>query len=108
MTGRAPTNDDQDDLLSIAQLMKILDEPESAAEAAVPDTRAPVPDAPPPRITRMPQGIEVSERRLGRAIGHWVLQVRCECGRRWFEVEAVQTADCPRCGALVIVDVEPR
>jgi hypothetical protein len=108
MTGRAPTNDDQDDLLSIAQLMKILDEPERAAEAAVPDTRAPVPDAPPPRITRMPQGIEVSERRLGRAIGHWVLQVRCECGRRWFEVEAVQTADCPRCGALVIVDVEPR
>ncbi len=101
MTGRAPTNDDQDDLLSIAQLMKILDEPERAAEAAVPD-------APPPRITRMPQGIEVSERRLGRAIGHWVLQVRCECGRRWFEVEAVQTADCPRCGALVIVDVEPR
>lgn len=108
MTGRAPTNDEPDDLLSIAQLMKILDEPEPAADAAVADAPAEAGDAPPPRITRMPQGIEVSERRLGRAVGHWVLQVRCECGRRWFEVEPVPTADCPRCGALVIVDVEPR
>lgn len=108
MTVGAPTNDEHDDLLSVAQLMKILDEPEPAAGATAPDLPGATAEPPPPRITRMPQGIEVSERRLGHAIGHWVLQVRCECGRRWFEVEPVQTADCPRCGALVIVDVEPR
>ena len=103
MAGSTPADDEPEDLISISQLVKILaDEPEPGDDDATLGT------APLPKITRMPEGIEVTERRLGHAVGHWVLQVRCECGRRWFEVDPVQTADCPRCGALVLIDVEPR
>jgi hypothetical protein len=52
-----------------------------------------------PTVTRMPEGYEVVEQRVRRAVGKWVLQVRCECGRRWFEVEAIDAAHCPRCGS---------
>jgi len=104
MTAKTPAADGPEDLISLSQLMKALeDEPEQPV-----DDDATLGTAPLPKITRMPEGIEVTERRLGRAVGHWVLQVRCECGRRWFEVEPVQTADCPRCGALVLVDIEPK
>jgi len=58
-----------------------------------------------PVITRMPDGYEVVEHRVGRAIGQWVLQLRCECGRRWFELEEVDTTSCPRCGLLVYVAI---
>ena len=103
MAGRDP-KEEPEDLISVTQLMGLLDdEPEPVEEGD--ETLGTVPL---PKITRMPAGIEVEERRLGRAIGRWVLQVRCECGRRWFEVDPVQTADCPRCGALVLVDIEPR
>jgi hypothetical protein len=102
MTG-STKGDEPEDLISTAQLMKLLDdepEPAHAGEHAL-DT------VPLPKITRMPEGIEVTERRLGHAVGRWVLQVRCDCGRRWFEAEAIQAADCPRCGAVVLVDIEP-
>jgi hypothetical protein len=58
-----------------------------------------------PVITRMPDGYEVVEHRVGRAIGQWVLQLRCECGRRWFELEEVDATTCPRCGLLVYVAI---
>ena len=58
-----------------------------------------------PAITRMPEGYEVVEHSGGRAVGQWVLQLRCQCGRRWFELEAVDATTCPRCGLLVYVDV---
>ena len=95
--------DEAEDLISVSQLMKVLaDEPEPVDEDTTLGT------APLPKITRMPEGIEVQERRLGHAVGQWVLQVRCDCGRRWFEVQTVRTAECPRCGSTVLVDVEPR
>jgi hypothetical protein len=50
-------------------------------------------------------GYEVVEHRVGRAIGQWILQLRCECGRRWFELEEVDTTTCPRCGLLVYVAI---
>lgn len=59
-----------------------------------------------PSVTRMPEGYEVLEQRAGRAVGQWVLSVRCQCGRRWFEVEAIDATHCPRCGSLVYVDVQ--
>jgi hypothetical protein len=59
-----------------------------------------------PRVRRMPDGIEVVEQRIGVAAGQWVLRVRCQCGRSWFEVEAVHWGICPRCGLLVRVNVE--
>ena len=58
-----------------------------------------------PQITSNLDGIEVIEHSAGRAIGQWILQVRCECGRRWFEVEAIDSTMCPRCKRLVYVDL---
>lgn len=59
-----------------------------------------------PKITRLPEGIEVIEQKVGRAVGTWVLQVRCQCGRRWFEAEPVDATYCPRCGMYVYIDVQ--
>ena len=58
-----------------------------------------------PAITSLPEGVEVVEHAIGRAVGQWFLMVRCQCGRRWFELEAIDTATCPRCHSLVYVDV---
>jgi hypothetical protein len=60
-----------------------------------------------PVITHLPDGIEVVEHTLGSAVGQWVLQVRCQCGRRWFEVAAIEATTCPRCGVLVYVEIQP-
>ncbi len=61
-----------------------------------------------PGITRMPAGMEVIEHRVGRAVGTWILQVRCQCGRRWFEAEPSDATHCPRCGMFVYIDVQAR
>ena len=61
-----------------------------------------------PRIERLPEGIEVVERPLGHANAQWLLQVRCECGRRWFDLEPLKTATCPRCGTFLMVNIEGR
>jgi hypothetical protein len=61
--------------------------------------------SPVPTITRLPEGIEVIEQNVGRAVGTWILQVRCQCGRRWFELSPVDAAHCPRCGTYVYIDV---
>lgn len=58
-----------------------------------------------PGITSHPEGIEVVETEIGRAVGQWILMVRCQCGKRWFELEAIEAATCPRCSALVYVDM---
>lgn len=103
--------DESQDLISPAQLLRYLD-----ASSGVPAKRDQDHDqdeelddtSPVPRITRMPEGITVDERRVGRAVAQWILHVRCECGRRWFEVEPIDTTTCPRCGVLVYVDVDAR
>lgn len=61
-----------------------------------------------PKVKRMPEGIEVLERQVGLAAGQWVLRVRCQCGRSWFEVEEVHWATCPRCSLLVRVNIDAR
>ena len=57
-----------------------------------------------PRVEQMPPGIIVKEDVMGRATGQWIVQIRCECGRRWFDVQMVKTARCPRCENMVVVD----
>jgi hypothetical protein len=99
---KTPEVDELEDSLSSSQLIRILEEETAPKESDAGDT---ITIRPVPRITRMPEGIEVVEGRIGRATAQWVLQVRCECGRRWFEVEAVQSATCPRCGTLVLVEL---
>ena len=61
---------------------------------------------PVPRIERMPDGIEVTENPVGHASAQWIVMVRCQCGRRWFEVEFIDTATCPRCGLFLIVELD--
>jgi hypothetical protein len=61
---------------------------------------------PVPKIERMPEGIEVVERPVGQATAQWIVMVRCQCGRRWFEVEFIDTATCPRCGTFVVVELD--
>jgi len=93
------------EMISLTQLMRMLDRDVSGRDAGTDDIDDTQGSGPTPRVTRMPDGFEVLEQRVGRAVGHWVLQVRCECGRRWFEVEAVESSTCPRCGALVLIQV---
>ncbi|MFO1407422.1 MAG: hypothetical protein U1F08_07815 [Steroidobacteraceae bacterium] len=61
-----------------------------------------------PGILKMPEGMKVDERRVGRAVAQWVLHVRCDCGKRWFETDVVDSTTCPRCGLLVYVDMDAR
>ncbi len=88
------------DLISPAKLLRYLDESEAED--------SPAEDGALPGITSMPEGMRVDERRVGRAVAQWILHVRCDCGRRWFEAGPVDTATCPRCGILVYVDIDAR
>jgi hypothetical protein len=106
-----PGLDDEsaEDMISPAQLIGYLGEPALAVERRDEHDREDEDGDDTnrlPRITHAPDGIKVEEHRVGRAVAQWVLHVRCECGRRWFEVEAVDTTSCPRCGLLVYVDVD--
>lgn len=100
--------DPPEDLISSAELMRLLaDEAEELREADDDDDQADTLGMEAlPKVMRMPEGIEVVERRIGRAVGQWILEIRCECGRRWFELEAVDTGKCPRCGTLVLIRIE--
>jgi hypothetical protein len=57
-----------------------------------------------PRIEQLPPSIVVEETEMGQATGQWVVQIRCECGRPWFDVQMVKTARCPRCERMVVVE----
>ena len=106
-----PISDDRvpEDLISPDKLLRYLDESEGESDEGESDEgEQDEGDDALPRILSMPEGIRVDERLVGRAVAQWILQVRCDCGRRWFEVEAVDTATCPRCGILVYVDLDAR
>jgi hypothetical protein len=100
--GGAPSQsqptDNPSDLIPMTALLRLLEEDDDELDDS--GDKASL-----PRLTRMPEGIEVHEQRAGVAEGQWLLQVRCQCGRRWFEVEAIPAATCPRCGLLVYVNV---
>ncbi len=109
MTSRDPSDpagqtvwlEDDEEMISSARLFRPAGEPgQDEVEDELGDTVRL------PKVTRMPEGIEVAEERLGRATGQWILEIRCECGRRWFELEEVTTSRCPRCDMLVRVKVE--
>jgi hypothetical protein len=95
--------DDAQDLLQGEQVFRSLREPRRVSIADANDDD--VDTARLPTITSLPEGIEVVETAIGRAVGQWFLMVRCQCGRRWFELEAIDTATCPRCSSLVYIDV---
>jgi hypothetical protein len=97
-----------EDLISPARLLRYLDEVGGEAGSDYEPDDESEDSGSMPQITRMPRGIQVEERRVGRAVAQWILHVRCDCGRRWFEVDEVDTATCPRCGTLVYVDMDAR
>jgi hypothetical protein len=68
------------EMISLTQLMRMLDRDVSAREGGTDDIDDTQGSGPTPRVTRMPDGFEVLEQRVGRAVGHWVLQVRCGSG----------------------------
>ena len=57
-----------------------------------------------PLIEQLPPGIVVEEKEMGRATGQWVVQIRCACGQRWFDVQMVKIARCPRCEMMAVVE----
>lgn len=99
--------EDGEDLISTTQLIRFTDQQGREVDDAAADEDDELGDTVRlPKITRMPEGMQVVEQRLGQATAQWILEVRCECGRRWFELEEVATAECPRCKQLVRVKVE--
>lgn len=86
------------DLIEPSKILRYLDDAE----------HGPAYDESLPGILKMPEGMKVDERRVGRAVAQWVLHVRCDCGKRWFETEVVDSTTCPRCGLLVYVDMDAR
>jgi len=95
--------DPMSDLISAAEMMRLLEDERDVDEELDEEIGS---TQRLPRVTRMPEGMTVVEHRVGRAIGQWVLQVRCECGRRWFELREIETSTCPRCRTLVYVDID--
>jgi hypothetical protein len=99
--------EDGEDLISATQLIRFTDQQGREVADAADDADDELGDTVRlPKITRMPEGMQVVEERLGQATAQWILEVRCECGRRWFELEEVATAQCPRCKMQVRVKVE--
>ena len=85
---------DKDRKLALMRLPA--DETDEVAEGS--DTDRPAP------IARMPERRAAGDQRSGRAVGQWTFMVRCECGKRWFDVKEIVRAKCPRCGLRVHVD----
>lgn len=50
-------------------------------------------------------GIEVHEEEWGRVTVQPCYQMRCSCGRSWFELELPQVVKCPACRRLSLVSV---
>ena len=54
-------------------------------------------------IERAPEGVEVRERDVVRGKVKVVYEVRCACGRRWFNPRLERVQLCPRCGRAVLL-----
>lgn len=91
--------DPAEDSIDGAELLRLLEDDPRVLPSVDEDGRT-------PNVRRMPEGMEVVEQRVGVAEAQWVLRVRCQCGRSWFEVEQVHWATCPRCSLLVRVNTE--
>lgn len=49
-------------------------------------------------------GVEVRERDVVRGELMVVYQVRCTCGKRWFNPRLERVQLCPRCGSAVLLE----
>lgn len=73
---------------------------------------ADLPDEPPSpyraRLTEPPEqedaGLEVREREVVRGTMSVVYEIRCDCGRRWFNRRRERVHICPRCARAVLLE----
>lgn len=65
----------------------------------IPDWRSAIASIPMPDVSTV-EGIEVREQELCRVTAQRVFMLRCECGRRWFELELPALVECPACHRL--------
>jgi hypothetical protein len=56
-------------------------------------------------IEHAPEGVEVREREVVRGRMKVVYEVRCACGRRWFNPRLERVQLCPRCGRAVLLQL---
>jgi hypothetical protein len=54
-------------------------------------------------VEHLPAGVEVRERDVVRGEMKVVYEVRCACGRRWFNPRLERVQLCPRCGRAVLL-----
>ena len=54
-------------------------------------------------IEHAPEGVEVRERDVVRGRMKVVYEIRCACGRRWFNPRLERVQLCPRCGRAVLL-----
>jgi len=50
-----------------------------------------------------PEGVEVRERDVVRGEMKVVYEIRCACGKRWFNPRLERVQLCPRCGHAVLL-----
>ncbi len=50
-----------------------------------------------------PEGVEVRERDVVRGKMKVVYEIRCACGKRWFNPRLERVQLCPRCGRAVLL-----
>jgi len=59
----------------------------------------------PLRAPRTAPGIDVREEQLGTVKAQRLYQMRCECGRCWFELELPILVRCPACSKVSAVSL---
>lgn len=52
---------------------------------------------------QIPDGVEIGEREVVSGRMKIVYEVRCACGRRWFNPRLENVQLCPRCGRAVLL-----
>ena len=73
---------------------------------------AEVPDTPPspyrarmvPRPEERPADPEVGVREVVRGQLRTLYEIRCRCGKRWFNTQFESIQLCPRCGCVVLLE----
>ncbi len=53
---------------------------------------------------QLPEGVEVSQREVVRGEITAIYEVRCQCGKRWFNPQFENVQLCPRCGCAVLLE----
>ena len=53
---------------------------------------------------QLPDGVEVTQREVVRGEITAIYEIRCACGKRWFNPQFENVQICPRCGCAVLLN----